>query len=82
MRKFQHIVFFVLLALGGSDCNKSDGDGDPTPPSSSNFNLTSARVGTISLQANNYNIPRNPTFKLSFSAPIDRNSGFTLSIQP
>ena len=74
MRKFQHIVFFVLLALGGSDCNKSDGDGDPTPPSPSNFNLTSARVGTISLQANNYNIPRNPTFKLSFSAPIDRNS--------
>ena len=74
MRNIQYIVVFILLALVGSYCNKSDGDSDPTPPSPSNFNLSSALAGTASLQATNYNISRNPTIKLSFSAPIDRNT--------
>lgn len=69
---FYSCCFFIWLGAG---CGKSGGDGPAPPPPAGPFSLQSTRIDNQVTGATTiYNVKRTPEIRLSFTAPIDRNS--------
>src|SRR5687768_10536127 len=70
-------IFLLLVSISLLyGCGKGDDGGStpPPPPPPTNFNVTSWSVNTVSSQAFNYNVNKNPVIRFRFPVPINRST--------
>lgn len=69
------LILFAIILSSIAGCKKSSGGsggGTTTPPS--DFSLSSAQVGTATLNTDAHDVPVRPLIALHFSAPVNRSS--------
>jgi hypothetical protein len=71
--RLRYIIPVWAIVLITVSCSNKSGP-EPNPPAPSPFNFDSWTVNGVTGQNNMYNVSRNPSVKLNFSAALDRST--------